>query len=98
MVFGTILISVSIGTASYYFISAYPAFGGTQPIPPAICCGIISGMMGMIFLSIFSFSSDAIFMAFLLDEELRFAGNDRPQYMQEFAIEMKRRGRGGCEC
>jgi hypothetical protein len=52
----------------------------------------------MLFLSIFSFSSDAIFMSFLLDEELRFAGNDRPQAMQEFAEEMKRRGRGGCEC
>ena len=52
--------------------------------------------MGILFLSIFSFSSDAIFMSFLMDEEMRFEGNARPEAMQEFATEMKRRGRGGC--
>jgi len=98
MVFGMLLIATANGTAAYYFISNYDALGVKQPIPPAICCGIIGGIIGMLFLSIFSFSSDAIFMSFLLDEELRFAGDSRPDNMKEFAEEMKKRGRGGCEC
>jgi len=98
LVFGMLLIGVLNATIAYYVISNYPALQVTQAIPPAVCCGIIGGIVGMLFLSIFSFSSDAIFMSFLLDEELGFDGDARPDNMKEFAEEMKRRGRGGCDC
>jgi hypothetical protein len=45
-------------------------------------------------MSVFSFSSDAILQSFLLDEELRFAGNSRPAEMEEFANTLKSRGKG----
>jgi len=57
----------------------------TQPIPPAIVCGIFGSLVGMFFISIFTYASEAIFQSYLLDEELRFAGNNRPTDMQEFA-------------
>jgi hypothetical protein len=81
MWFGCFLLAACTGTGSYYAISNIPELNVQQPIPPAVCCGIIGGVIGMLFLHIFSFSSDAIFMSFLLDEELGFNGNDRPEYM-----------------
>jgi len=36
------------------------------------------------FLSIFSFSLDAILQSFLLDESLGFAGQARPDYISKF--------------
>ena len=96
MVFGCLVIGALTGASAYFFIGNYPDLQATQPIPPAIVCGVIATLIGMCFLSIFTFASDAIFQSFLLDEELRFAGNNRPDYMQEFAEVFKQRGKGGC--
>lgn len=68
-----------------------------DPIPPTIAVCVISGVIGTMFLSIFSFATDAIMQAFLLDEELRFLGGARPAYMNEFADALKKRGQGSCE-
>merc|ERR1711990_969875 len=49
------------------------------------------------FISIFSFTTDAILQSFLLDEELRFSGKNRPQYMVVFEEELKKRAANpGC--
>jgi hypothetical protein len=48
------------------------------------------------FLSIFSFASDALLQAFLLDEELRFAGKSRPVEFAEFEADFKKRQESCC--
>lgn len=84
--------------AGYLFLTNYADLVNvTDPIPPTVALAVISGMTGTMFLSIFSYSSDAILQAFLLDEELRFLGDNRPAYMMEFAETMKSRGQGSCE-
>jgi len=97
MLFGCALIASVNCFASYIFLTNYTALTITEPIAPTVVVGIVSVTIGYLFLSIFSFSSDAILQSFLLDEEMRFMGNDRPEQMQEFALEMKNRGKGCCE-
>lgn len=68
----------------------------TQPLVPTTVIALVTVLIARSFLDIFSFSSDAILGAFLLDEELRFAGGSRPEYMQEFADQLKNKGKGCC--
>ena len=96
MVFGGICISVANMGIGYVVLTMTPYAEVGTPIPPVLCMGIITVVISYTFLSIFSFSSDAILQSFLLDEELRFHGNDRPEYIQEFADDLKNRGKGCC--
>ena len=65
-----------------------------SPIGPVVVVTFISLMIANTFLSIFGFASDAILQSFLLDEQLRFQGSNRPEHMQEFADSFK--NKGGC--
>ena len=56
----------------------------TQPMAPAIAVLLVSYLIVKSFLSIFSFSLDAILQSFLLDESLGFAGQARPSYIDDF--------------
>jgi hypothetical protein len=98
MVFGCLMIMAANGLVGYLFLTQFTYVDVASPIPPVVVICILSGTIGYTFLSIFSFSSDAILQSFLLDEELRFSGQDRPEYMQEFAEELKKRKEccGGC--
>ena len=98
MVFGLILMMTVNGFIGYLFLTNTTFIDVASPIPPIVAVCVITGMIGYTFLSIFSFSSDAILQAFLLDEELRFAGQDRPIWMKEFAEELKKKGTGCCSC
>ena len=46
------------------------------------------------FLSIFSFSLDAILQAFLLDESLGFSGQARPDYISKFKTNLEENCKG----
>ena len=97
MFFGAFSISVCNMCIGYAVIIYAPRYAVvSSPIPSVLCIGIISVLIAYPFLSIFSFSSDAILQSFLLDEELRFLGNSRPEYIQEFAEDMKNREKGCC--
>lgn len=96
IVFGGLMIIAANGSVAYVFMTMTSYVEVASPIPPILCIAVISGTISYTFLSIFSFSSDAILQSFLLDEELRFQGQDRPEYMQEFAEELKKRGKGCC--
>jgi hypothetical protein len=96
MLFGCFSIGALTSGGTYIFLTNYTGITMTSPIPASIVAGIIALAIGFMFLSIFSFSSDAILQSFLLDEELRFQGNSRPEYMQEFAASLKAREKGGC--
>ena len=96
MLFGCLAIAALTSGSSYIFLTNYTGLTMSSPLPATIVIGIIAAAVGYMFLSIFSFSSDAILQSFLLDEELRFQGNSRPETMQEFANSLKERGKGGC--
>ena len=74
MVFGCLMIMAANGMVGYLFLTQFTYVEVASPIPPVVVICILSGTIGYTFLSIFSFSSDAILQSFLLDEELRFAG------------------------
>ncbi len=57
---------------------------------PAIVVILMSFLLIKSFLSIFSFSLDAILQAFLLDESLGFAGQTRPDYIAKFATNLEK--------
>lgn len=96
MLFGCLLIASTTTFAAYVFMSnEYNLLLITSPIPGAVVVAVLSITVAYFFLSVFSFSSDAIFQSFLLDEELRFAGGSRPEEMEEFAVALKSRG---CSC
>ena len=99
MVFGCMVIAAATSGLGYLYLTMQGAsLNISDPIPPTVALALISGMIGMLFLSVISFSSDAILQSFLLDEEMRFAGHSRPACMQNFAEAMKKRGQGACEC
>jgi len=83
--FGTCGIGSLTAFGCYIYVSQTTTFEVSSPIPPAIIVGFIACYIAWIFLSVFSFASDAILQAFLLDEELRFAGKNRPVEFAEFA-------------
>lgn len=62
----------------------------TQPLAPAIVILLISFFITKSFLSIFSFSLDAILQAFLLDETIGFAGQARPDSIKKFKTDLTR--------
>lgn len=101
MVTGALMITSLNGFICYLFLTKLDIVKVNNAIPPVVVVCIISILIAYTFLSIFSFSSDAILQAFLLDEELRFMGGDRPEYMQEFAERLKKRKPcccGLCNC
>lgn len=77
MFFGAIFITVSSCFGTYGFLTSYD-MEITSPVPVICVMAVIAIAISYQFLSIFSFSTDAILQSFLLDEELRFAGNSRP--------------------
>ena len=61
---------------------------------------MLAYIVAAVFMSVFSFASDAIFMAFLLDEELGADGrptSNRPPVMASF-ISKADGGKKGCCC
>lgn len=81
---------------SYIYVAQTTQFPVSSPIPPAFFVGIIGVVIAWVFLSIYSFASDALLQAFLLDEELKFAGQNRPVAFNELAEEFKARQKGCC--
>ena len=62
----------------------------TQPLAPAIVILLITFFIVKSFLSIFSFSLDAILQSFLLDEALGFSGNSRPDAISKFKTNLEK--------
>jgi choline transporter-like protein 2/4/5 len=100
MTFGCFFIAATTSFGTYAFMTNYDGLDVTSPIPTTVVMGIIAVMVGYQFLSIFSFSSDAILQSFLLDEELRRPSNaSRPDDMQAFHDSMTAKlSRALCGC
>ena len=84
--FGVCAISCCNGFAAYMALTKIETFKDkvTQPLAPAMFIFFMSFFIVKSFLSIFSFSMDAILQSFLLDESLGFGGNCRPDNISDF--------------
>jgi len=60
MLFGCLSIAALTSGGSYIFLTNYSEISMSSPLPASIVIGIIAAAVGYFFLSIFSFSSDAI--------------------------------------
>jgi hypothetical protein len=96
--FGCACIGALTGLSAYLFVGQTEYFAVSSPIPPAFFCAVIGVFIGWMFLSIFSFASDALLQSFLLDEELKFAGTSRPVEFAEFEKDFKKRQASCCAC
>lgn len=90
------IVCVNAGSCYLFMTNYQTVVPVDDPIPPTVMISIFSGVIAAMFLSIFSYSSDAILQAYLLDEQLRFAGPSRPDAMQQFAETLSGRKGGGC--
>lgn len=90
--FGLCCCSALNGFGAYIAITKIESFQTkiTQPLAPTIVVILMSFLLIKSFLSIFSFSLDAILQAFLLDESLGFAGQTRPDYIAKFATNLEK--------
>ncbi len=84
--FGVCSITATNCFAAYVALTRIEYFKTrvTQALAPAIVIACMSFFIVKSFLSIFSFSLDAILQSFLLDESLGFAGQSRPDYISKF--------------
>jgi len=106
MFLGKLFIICATGLICYALMVNWdkPAEAITSPYFPAIACCIVGYLIGSIFLSIFSFSTDTILQCFLLDEELASQGKSRPSgnrppTMDGFVTEIeKKKDSKGCCC
>lgn len=89
--FGCTSIGAVTGLIAYVSIPHIDDFTVTTPIAPALACAFVAVIIAWMFLSVYSFSSDALLQAFLLDEELKFAGTARPVAFAEFEKDFKTR-------
>ena len=94
--FGILAISSVNALGAYVFLINTDYFEVTSPVAPVVCVGILSLFIANTFISIFGFSSDAILQSFLLDEQLRFAGANRPEHMAHLATTFGKKSSSCC--
>lgn len=85
-VLGVCFIAAANGLIVYSFLHYVPAFMGlTQNWIAPVAVGMVQGIViGAMFMSIFSFSSDTILQCYLVDEELNRPDGMRPAIMNQF--------------
>ena len=90
--FGVCLVAGLNGFGAYIALTKLDEFKETvtQPLIPAIIVVLMSFIIVKAFLSIFSYSLDAILQAFLLDEQLGFGGTARPDDMSKFKTNLEK--------
>lgn len=90
--FGVCSVSGLNAFGAYIVITKMDYFKDTvtQPLIPTIVILLVSFFIVKSFLSIFSFSLDAILQAFLLDESLQFSGNARPDSIAKFKTNLEK--------
>ena len=76
-------ITAANGVVVYAMLHYVPAFIGlTRNWMPPVFIGMLEGLLiGSLFMSLFSFSSDTILQSFLLDETLNRSEHQRPRWM-----------------
>ena len=93
--FGVCAIAGVNGFGAYIAITKIESFDDTvtQPLAPTILIILMSILIVKSFLSIFSFSMDAILQSFLLDEAMGMPGNSRPDDISDFKGKLEEHAR-----
>ena len=83
---GVLFIGVANAAGVYAVINYVPEFSGLASnwIGPVVVGGIEGVLIGQMFMSVYSFASDTILQAFMVDEELARPDGMRPAIMNEF--------------
>lgn len=81
---GIFFIASANGAIVYALLHYVPAFQGlVKNWMGPVFVGILEGfLIGSLFISMFSFSSDTVLQAYLFDEELNRPAHQRPKWMQ----------------
>lgn len=90
--FGVCAVAGVNGFGAYIALTKIEYFDDkvSQPLAPTILILFMSVMIVKSFLSIFSFSMDAILQSFLLDESLGMPGNSRPDDIADFKGQLEK--------
>ena len=85
-VIGVIFITGANTFCIYFMLTYYEPFQGLAAnIYTPIAIGALQGLIvGMMFMSVFSFASDTILQSFLVDESLKRPSGSRPAVMNQF--------------
>uniref|UniRef100_A0A7S3ISV9 Choline transporter-like protein n=1 Tax=Strombidium inclinatum TaxID=197538 RepID=A0A7S3ISV9_9SPIT len=85
-VLGVLFITSANGVVVYAALHYYDPFVGlaTNWITPCVIGGLQGFLIGMMFMSVFSFASDTILQSFLVDEQLKRPDGMRPAIMNQF--------------
>ena len=97
-VLGVIFITAVNVCAVYAMTHYYEPWVGLASnwITPCVVGGLQGFLIGAMFMSVFSFSSDTILQSFLVDEELKRPDGMRPAIMNQFieGVEDKKEDKG----
>jgi len=88
--FGVCAVAGVNGFGAYVALTKIDSFKITQPLAPTLLIVLMSVLIVKSFLSIFSFSLDAILQSFLLDEALGFGGTARPDHIAKFKTNLEK--------
>ena len=85
-VLGVLFITALNAGVVYYVLHYQPKYEGmvSNWIAPAGVAGLQGFIIGNMFMSVFSFASDTILQAFLVDEEMKRPDGMRPAIMNQF--------------
>ena len=85
-VLGVVFITALNAGVVYYVLHYQPAYQGmvSNWIAPAVVAGLQGFIIGNMFMSVYSFASDTILQAFLVDEEMKRPDGMRPAIMNQF--------------
>jgi hypothetical protein len=90
MFFGAFFITSTSCFGTYIFLVNYDGLDISSPIPTTVVMGFIAVTLSYTFLSIFSFSSDAILQAYHTDMAVtKGKGNQRPKIIENFKDKFK---------
>ena len=85
-VLGVVFVTASNGLVVYAALHYYEPFIGLASnwIAPVVVGCLQGFIIGTMFMSVFSFSSDTILQSFLVDEEMKRPDGMRPAIMNQF--------------
>ena len=85
-VLGRVFITAANGLVVYAALHYYEPFIGLAQnwIGPVVVAAFQGFIIGSMFMSVFSFSSDTILQSFLVDEEMKRPDGMRPAIMNQF--------------
>lgn len=98
-VLGVLFIACANGAGVYAVLHYVPQFKGivTSWVGPVVVACVEGALIGVCFMSVYSFASDTMLQAFMVDSELDRPDGMRPALVNDFieTLEKNHKGSGG---